>query len=187
MSGGRRWWLAAGLLIGCEVDAAAGPGGVVQASDYLEGVSSATWRESEDTGDLDDAAVLRGVVDEAGAMEIRRGQRFADGEPVGSLAFSPDGEDLVLSAWSWGAEGSDEPTYLARDGSFPGDTIESGDGACLLESSQGLETYFGTFDFAISSTCEGAAAPDGVYWFAPGVGLVKAETTVFFLDLVSPH
>jgi hypothetical protein len=26
-----------------------------------------------------------------------------------------------------------------------------------------------------------------VYWFAPGVGLVKADTSVFFLDLVSPY
>lgn len=179
--------LALAVAMACDEVAPAGPGGAVVASDYLDGVESATWRDNEDTGDLDDATVLRGQLNDAGVMEVRRGKRFVEGEPVGSFAFSSEGEDLTLSAWTWGGEGSDEPTFLARASSLPGDKIENGAGSCTLESSEGLETYFGTFDFAISSTCEGAPAPDGVYWFAPGVGLVKADTTVFFLDLVSPH
>ena len=166
--------LMLGFLEGCDEVAAAGPGGAVVAGDFLDGVESAT-------------TVIRGVVNEEGTMELRRGRRFVEGTPVGSFAFAPDGNDLVLEAWSWGEDGSGEPTYLARDSSIPGDRIENGEGSCLLESAEGLETYFGTFDYAISSTCEGAAAPDGVYWFAPGVGLVKADTSVFFLDLVSPY
>lgn len=183
--------LAAGLVLGgvagCDEVAAAGPGGAVVAGDFLDGVESATWRDHDDTGDLDDTTVIRGVVNEEGTMELRRGRRFVEGTPVGSFAFAPDGNDLVLEAWSWGDDGSEEPTYLARDSSIPGDRIENGEGSCLLESAEGLETYFGTFDYAISSTCEGASAPDGVYWFAPGVGLVKADTSVFYLDLVSPY
>lgn len=175
------------FALACEEVAPAGPGGAVVASDYLEGVESATWRDNEDTGDLDDTTVLRGEVDDAGVMEVRRGKRFVEGEPVGSLTFSSEGEDLVLAAWSWGSDTSAEPTYLARNSSLPGDKIDNGEGSCTLESSEGLETYFGTFDYAISSTCEGAPAPDGVYWFAPGVGLVKADTTAFYLDLVAPH
>ncbi len=172
---------------GCDGIPLGGAGGVVSASDYLEGVESATWRDNEDTGDLDDTTVLRGVVDDEGVMEVRRGKRFVEGEAVGSFTFSPEGEDLVLAAWSWGSDGSDKPTYFSRDGSLPGEEVKQDEGSCLLESTEALETYFGTFDFAISSTCEGAPAPDGVYWFAPGVGLVKADTTVFFLDLVAPH
>jgi hypothetical protein len=180
--------LTAGLLaVACDEVAKAGPGGVVQASDYLDGVERATWRDNEDTGDLDDSRVLRGETDAEGRMEIRRGQRFADGTAEGSLTWGQEGEDIVLAAWTWGDEGGTEATVLTRDGSIPGDVVDNGEGRCTVASEEGLETYYGRFDYAISSTCEGAAAPDGVYWFAQGVGLVKADTSVFFLDFVSPN
>lgn len=182
------------LAAACDEDPNAGGGGAFAISEYFAGATAWTWRDPSgdaDSGDtavtLDDAALLRAEMGDDGVMEVRRGARFADGTKVGSLTWDPVATDLVLAAWSWGSDGSGDSTFLARNGGLPGETVANLQGSCVADTADGLETYYGTFEYALVCTCTGTHSPDGSYWFAKGFGLVKADTTEFSLDLVAPR
>lgn len=178
---------AAVLLIGCEgLDSAAG-GGAFSLDQYFEGATAWTWRDELDTGEVDDATVLRGELDEEGSVAVRRGARYADGVAVGVLRWDLSAADLVLSSWAWGDADDDAATIFAREGGASGDTVTNLKGSCVAEAVDELETRYGTFDRALASTCTGTAAPEGTWWFAPGYGLVRVETDVITLDLVAPR
>ncbi len=175
------------LLAGCDDAAAAAGGGTFVVADYFADADVWTWRDDGDTGDVVDAEVLRGEMDEDGTLEVRRGPRFSDGEPVGELRWDLTATDLVLDRWEWGDAGDKEATIFARDGALTGDTVSNLDGACVAEAVDVLQTSYGTFDHALLSTCDGTAAPSGKWWFAKGFGVVRVETETILLDFVAPR
>jgi hypothetical protein len=198
-------------LGGCDGLSNDGVGGLAT-SDYLAAdlADAWTWRddvtgdatgdtgggsEGEDEGDssasVDADTVLRGRMDDAGLVDVRRGSRWPDGSPVGSLTWDRDSDDIVLVGWAWSdadgpSAGSDSPTVMAVSGGRDGDSTTSGEGACVMTRVEPLATTYGTFEAALQCVCEGTPAPDGTYWFAANFGLVKAETSAFTLDLVAP-
>lgn len=174
-------------LGGCDALDPVGGGGTFSLEQYFEGAEAWTWRDDGDTGDVDDAAVLRGELDEDGTLEVRRGARFDDGEPVGWLRWDLAATDLVLDSWAWGDAGSDAATILARAGGQSGDVVTNLQGTCVGTSAPDLATSYGTFRESLASDCRGTAAPDGAWWFAPGFGPVRVETEVIVLDLVAPR
>ena len=177
---------------GCDSSALSGDAGAFVIHEYYDGATAWTWREpgAADTGDdvvLDQAQLLHAQRADDGTIEVRRGVTWEDGTAVGSLTFDLLATDLILSTWSWGDSGSGDATILARERGSPGDTVTNLQGSCVVDVVDDLETYYGTFDHALKSTCTGTDASEGDYWFAKGFSLVKAETAAFSLDLVAPH
>ncbi len=181
--------LAAGLvlLVACDDAATAEGGGAFVVADYFEGAEVWTWRDDGDTGDVVDADVLRGEMDDDGTLKVRRGPRFADGEPVGELQWGLTATDLVLESWEWGEADNGDTTIFARDGALTGDIVSNLEGACVAEAVDVLQTSYGIFDHALLSTCDGTAAPSGKWWFAKGFGVVRVETDTILLDFVAPR
>lgn len=174
-------------LAACEGTDPVGGGGTFSLAQYFDGAAAWTWRDDGETGDVDDSRVLRGEIDEEGTIEVRRGARFADGEPVGWLRFLMGTTDLVLDSWEWGDAGSSSATILARGGAQSGDIVTNLEGSCVATAADDVETSYGTFPEALASDCRGTPAPDGAWWFAPGFGPVHVETEVITLDLVAPR
>ena len=175
------------LLVGCDGAATSGAGGAFDIAQYFDGAEAWTWRDDGDTGDVDDATVLRAERDADDVITVKRGARFANGDKMGTFTFDLGATDLVLGAWTWDGEGDLDATILAREGALPGDIVTNLKGSCVADSVTDLVTHYGTFDYALRSVCEGTPAPAGTYWFAKGFGLVKADTDRFTLDLVAPR
>ncbi len=174
-------------LLGCDDPAAAGSGGIF-ADNFIapDVVSAWTWRDDGDTGVVVDENVVRGRMDDDGRVDVRRGARYSSGTEVGVFVWDIAASDIILSSWAWGDEGSGTPTVMALADSDDGDMASNGTGACTPQRYEWVTTTYGTFPDALACVCVGAPAPDGTYWFAENFSMVKAETSVFTLDLVAP-
>lgn len=175
------------VLLGCDDPAGTGTGGIV-ASTFIapDLVNAWTWRDDGDTGLVLDEALVRGRMDEDGRVEVRRGARYSAGTEVGAFVWDIVAADIILASWAWGSEGSSTPTVMALANSSDGEMASNGAGACTPQRYETVSTTYGTFPDALACVCVGAPAPDGTYWFAENFSMVKAETSVFTLDLVAP-
>ncbi len=175
-------------FLSCADPAASGSGGINSTTFLAPDQADAwTWRDDGDTGVVpDDEALVRGRMDGDGVVEVRRGARYAAGSVVGLFTWDIEADDIVLSSWQWGDEGSDTPTVLAVGGSDDGDVASNGEGACTPQRYDSVSTTYGEFSDVLACVCVSTPAPDGTYWFAEDFGLVKTETGPFKLDLVAP-
>ena len=76
------------------------------------------------------------------SMELRRGERWADADPIGSLSFElTDGLTLI----GWEVDGaSGEGIYPVYEGEpTPGATVSNGSWSCEVDLNEDVETFYG--------------------------------------------
>ena len=161
------------------------PGNAVGASGYgtLSAESAWTWREElpADTGvslDVDESGLIHGrFVD--GAIELRRGSRWADATTVGEIRLAaPEGGGLVLDGWSFDEATGGGALLSLEDPETGVDTPD-----CGIVTDLEVDTFYGVFQRTLISDCGGK----GEWVFEYGVGLIQVETEGLVLDLVAPY
>lgn len=153
---------------------------------------NATWTYRDDGGSWDDTgyelnetSLIKAVHTGEGNVEFRRGLRWVDGEPIGSIKLS-DSDGLRLEKWNL--------PFGQGEGDFPfssaeiviGETV-SGDWDCIAtQSEEGVATYYAEYEQVYSFECSGGGL-EGVWSFAYQFGLVSFEgVNGGFLELVAP-
>ncbi len=149
----------------------------------LNSENSWTWRDDGDTGEPEAERLLKARY-EGGLMDIRRGSRWVDGRPEGTLEWSTDG-GLYLVAWDIGGRRGSAELPLAVDGVAWGDTVVAEDWACTNSYADNLETWYAIFNDAVVFDCTGGNGISGRWAFARGEGLVRLDGDILTLDLVS--
>ena len=141
-----------------------------------------------------------------GQMELRRGERWADADSIGSLVFDLNNG---LSLVSWNVDGaSGEGNFPVYEGEPTNQSaVSNGSWTCQAAMNEDVETFYGIFPSSMRIGCTvGGVGLDGQsmdtgdvqevygvtgspagYWsFAPGVGLVRVQAADFDLNLVAP-
>ena len=142
-----------------------------------------TWRDevSADTEsvdlDVEEGSLLHGRW-ASGALELRRGSRWADAETVGELLFSQPDEALSLEGWS--LDGVTGGSALLAD-ARPENGVPTADCGTVLDLP--VETFYGLFLRTLVADCGDA----GVWSFEAGVGLIQVQADGLVLDLVAPY
>jgi hypothetical protein len=152
----------------------------------------ATWTYRDDglvwtdTGfELDEELLLRASYLGEGLIEFRRGARWADGTPYGSLELTTT-DGLALSAWDLPiGQGAGE--YPFSNATVEVDGTVSGDWSCKTsDPEEGIDTYYALFENVYVFSCSGGG-PEGEYVFAMNTGLVKVSIGEnYTLELVAP-
>lgn len=148
-------------------------------SDYHGLEDGASWIYRDDGADTEpeESSLLRAQLS-SDTIELRRGARWADADPVGHLSWSWD-DGLTLTGWSLpsGTEGASEVLVS-------GEIIEFAEGCEYFIPEEGWPTYHGTFEDAVVFSCTEPLAVELA--FGLGVGLVWLQTDDDTLDLVAP-
>ena len=208
-----RRWLLPVLIVGCErpteiISGLSDTGSLIGEWHGLEEESAWTFRDDAigDEAPEPEELVLARYAGE-GQMELRRGERWADADPIGSLSFElTDGLTLI----GWEVDGaSGEGIYPVYEGEpTPGATVSNGSWSCEVDLNEDVETFYGIFpaSMRVGCTIGGIGLDDGSsgdtgsseavygvtgtpagYWsFAPGIGLVRVQSADFDLNLVAP-
>lgn len=157
----------------------------VPAADYgtLDEDRAWTWREElpADTGiglEVDESALIHGRWVE-GAIQLRRGTRWADAMSVGSIELSlPETGGLVLDGWDLDGDSGGGALLSLEDPETGLDTPD-----CTIVTNLQVDTFYGIFQRTLISDCGGK----GIWTFEYGVGLVQVEADGLILDLVAPY
>jgi hypothetical protein len=152
----------------------------------------ATWTYRDDGGswndtgyELNEVSLIKAIHTGEGKIEFRRGLRWVDGEPIGSIQLS-DSDGLRLENWNL--------PFGQGEGDFPFSSVEivtgetvSGDWDCIAtQSEEGVSTYYAQYDQVYSFGCSGGGL-EGIWSFAYQFGLVRFEgIDGGFLELVAP-
>ena len=171
-------------MLACNGDGLLG-GGSRTASDFgsLSEDRAWTWRSevTADTAsvdlDVDETQLLHGRWG-GGAIELRRGSRWADAETVGEITFSQPDEGLMLGGWTLDGE-SGGSALLAE--ARPENGVPTAHCETVLDLP--VETFYGLFQRTLVADCGG----EGVWSFEAGVGLIQVEAGGLVLDLVAPY
>lgn len=187
------------LAVGCGGDEATGDGSGANERllrDYhgFEEGNAWTYRDDlgpdeagQDSDTPEENELLRMRFDGDDTTELRRGSRWADAEPVGFFEWDlRDG--LAMVAYDLEGE-SDEGTWrMAGFAPATGDTYTWTDWACVTDTTQEVETFYGVFEDVVRLECEGDTGLPGTWDFAAGVGLIRYESEDGWLvDLVAPY
>ena len=139
-----------------------------------------------DTGfDLDEDQLIRVSHMGEGLVELRRGARWADATPYGSLQWTTtDGLGLVSWDLPLGQGAGEYPMSGALIA--VGETV-TGEWNCISSAPEnGVDTYYALFENAYVFDCSGGGL-EGQYVFAFGIGLVSMSIgDNFNLELVAP-
>jgi len=174
------------LLLGCTGQPPPTPGEVNEVADYTGLAEGASWVYRDDG--LDETPVedelLRARYQGDGLVELRRGYRWADADPAGSIRWDTS-DGLELTALQLGSVSWSGALRLADPEPENGDQQVRGGNHCLTDDAQVVETFYADYDDALLLSCTGDALP-GTYAFARGVGLVRLEIDGLTIDLVAP-
>lgn len=153
----------------------------------------ASWTYRDDGADFDtgtsppdDASLILAHHVGNGFVELRRGVRWVEAEPLGHLEFSVTEQALQLISWEL-PTGSGSGNYLLSD-ELPdeGEVFTSEDWSCTVYRPEYLWTYYGYYDDVVILDCTGGGL-SGYYAFGKGAGLIRFEGTEgYSLDLVAP-
>jgi hypothetical protein len=152
----------------------------------------ATWTYRDDGGswndtgfDLEEDQLLRVSHRGDGLVEFRRGSRWADAEPYGSMQWILE-DGLALASWDLPV-GQGAGNYPLSAASINvGETV-TGDWTCTAtDPESGVDTYYALFENVFIFNCSEGGL-EGQYVFAINIGLVKMTIGEDFeLDLVAP-
>lgn len=148
-------------------------------SEYHALEEGASWIYRDDQGDSepDEESLLRAQLS-GDTVELRRGARWADAEPVGALSWAWD-DGLTLTGWSLpSGDAGDDAVFVS------GEIIEFAEGCAYTVPEEGWPTYHGTFEAAVVFTCTEPLAVELA--FGLGAGLIWLQTDDDTLDLVAP-
>lgn len=141
--------------------------------------TAASWiYRDDDSEEAPEEGTLLHAQEDDGTVSLRRGARWADGEPTGHLEWDTrDGLSLISWQLPSGAAGSGDLHLTATLLTQPED-------CALTLPEDGFSTYHGTYEAVLVYDCDDVLP--GRYVFAEGVGLVWIETDTDTLDLVAP-
>ena len=174
------------LALACGKDDAATGQAVFDLTEYSGLDADGSWVYRDDGSDElpDEATLLRARDQGGGTVELRRGYRWADADPVGEVVWDTSdgltltGLHLLPVAWTGSMRLADlEPAN--------GDQQVRGGSHCVTDDTQVVSTYYADYDDVLVFDCTGDGLP-GTYAFANGVGLVRAELDGLTVDLVAP-
>lgn len=116
-------------------------------------------------------------------FELRRGERWADGQTVGEIVWDLS-DGLVLSRFALDELSVQGPLRLLNADSEVGELVPSADYQCVVGIPGELETWYGSFIDTLTLDCSGAGL-GGQWAFARDFGLVRFDGPLT-LDLVAP-
>ncbi len=191
--------IAAWLWLGCsspEPESSATTTELFEMDDYHGLSEGASWTYRDDSATdagmeeasteepLDEELLLRARHLGGGAVEVRRGTRWADATPTASLIWDSS-EGLSLLAWDHpAASGSGRLPFADADPAV-GETMSAGGWTCTASTPAEVWTFYGVFEDCLQFSCTGDTALAGEWIFANGHGLVSLDAS-FALDLVAP-
>ena len=175
-------------LIGCSHPKSTSVTESIDIADFHGFASGAAWSYRDD-----------GIVDEApedddllrtryigGALDFRRGARWADAESTAEAAFYLTDDEFGLSGWDLGPYSGSQRLPLTSTTPAEGQTIKASGWSCVTNRKIEVETYYGFFPDVIQFECEGNAGPAGSWTFAKDIGLVSYVGDEYDLSLVAP-
>ena len=141
----------------------------------------ASWN---DTGfELNEEELLRASYRGEGVVEFRRGVRWTDGLPYGTLTWDTS-NGLALSSWDL-PSGQGSGDYPLSGPTISINETTSGDWSCTAsDPEEGIETYYALFEHVVVFDCTGG--PGGQYVFGYETGLVRLTLEDSTLELVAP-
>lgn len=161
-------------------------------SDYHGMVEDASWiyldtEVAVDSGEIlpSENALLRVRHTGDGMMEFRRGDRWADAQDIGYMAWNKT-DGLKLKGFQLPFGSNTETWPMATEQLQSPGKASQGAWTCLSTRLDSFETWYAVFTDVFQFSCSGGGGPEGVYSFARGIGLVQLETSDYSLDLVAP-
>ena len=160
----------------------------IDIADFHGFASGAAWSYRDD-----------GIMDEApedddllrtryvgGALDFRRGARWADAEQTAEIAFYLTDDEFGITDWDLGPYSGSQKLPLTSTTPAEGQTIKASGWSCETHRKLEVETYYGFFPDVIQFECEGNVGPAGAWTFAKDMGLVSFIGEEYDLSLVAP-
>ena len=171
----------------------------IQISEYsrLQDGVAWTYRDDENSADTEDipseedllrAHGYEGSIEgeEEGTdfftIEFRRGERWVDGSPYGSMQLHLSEEQLEI--WSFDLAGlvHEEIVPLAHISPLDNPTVSNGNWSCTTALVEEQWTWYGSFENVLEINCSGGSLA-GTYVLASRAGFISIELDDSDLDL----
>lgn len=133
---------------------------------------------------LPDEALLMLAQNDGGVVHFRRGSRWVEAQPVGSMEWSIE-EGLILQSWDLPFGSGSGPVPLSSAEPEDGDVMSDGDWTCTLSRPQSMWTYYAEYDSVLYFNCDSSSASLDIF-FAKRAGLIHLQSSDYELDLVAP-
>ena len=133
---------------------------------------------------LPDEAQLMLAQNDVGTMNFRRGSRWIEATPTGSIEWSLD-DGLSLVSWDLPGLSGSGPIALSSAEPEDGDTISEGDWTCALTRPESMWTWYAEFDDVLYFECFSATETFDIF-FGKRAGLIRFSNMEYELDLVAP-
>lgn len=144
---------------------------------------SRVFRDDGADGEPDTTQLLHARVVGEGAFELRRGERWADSQPVGEIVWDLS-DGLVLRSFVLDDLSVQSSLRLLNADSEVGELVPSANYQCVVGIPGEVETWYGSFIDTLTLDCSGAGL-GGQWSFARDFGLVRFDGPLT-LDLVAP-
>jgi len=177
------------LMMACSPDETQNNGVVGSSLEEYHMMSEAnswTYRDDmpADSSTMPDEALLMLAQNDGGMMNLRRGSRWIEASPAGSIEWDLE-DGLSLVSWDLPNITASGPIRLSYSEFEVGDAIEEGDWSCELSRPESMWTWYAEFDDVLYFACDSSSESLHLF-FGKRSGLIQLSHEYYELDLVAP-